>query len=368
MTKPPFKYKTLLRFFALIVVYVGGMSSFMYLKLLGFTEMEAIPTDRRQSMVPFAVGMGLIIAVGIGILELKVFNKWDRFSFRKYSLYKYLLILFTIIGAGAILFFFVLLAHDVPPGPAIRLIPGFLRSEIFLSMFLYLLLFSFFLNLVKVVTEYLGPQAMWGALVGRYNQPKEEDRTFIFIDLTSSTTLAEKMGHVKYSQFIDQCFQLLTRFIYDYDASLYQFVGDEAVLTWYSQTAKKKLAPVRLYYAFEAALKSQREMFIERFGEVPHFKAAVHAGVVTVTEIRSTKTDIVYHGDVLNTTARIMGQCSPLKKDLLVSDVIAEWMQDHQDFDVLLSDSLQLRGKVDETIIYEVKQSRQKLLKFDQQV
>ncbi|MBD0298265.1 MAG: adenylate/guanylate cyclase domain-containing protein [Flavisolibacter sp.] len=206
--------------------------------------------------------------------------------------------------------------------------------------------------MLKTLSEHLGPQALLGALFGRYHQPSEEDRTFIFIDLESSTALAEKLGHVQYSLFIDRCFQVLTGCIYEFRASLYQFVGDEAVLSWKTTTAKKTLAPVRLYYAFAGKLKPERENFIKQFGEAPHFKAAIHAGLVSVTKIRSTKMDIVYHGDVLNTCARIVGECSRLKKDLLISSTVAQWVQSDAEYSVALLDSLLLQGKEAETTIY----------------
>ena len=199
---------------------------------------------------------------------------------------------------------------------------------------------------------------MLGTLFGKYHQPLEEDRTFVFIDLEYSTALAEKLGHVRYSLFIDRCFQVLTECIYEYRASLYQFVGDEAVLSWKTVDAQKTLAPVRLYYAFADKLEAEREHFMSQFGEVPRFKAAVHAGRVSVTKIRSTKMDIVYHGDVLNTCARIVGECSRLKKDLLVSSTVAQWVQNNAAYSVTLLDNLLLRGKESETAVYGVKKRR----------
>jgi adenylate cyclase len=135
---------------------------------------------------------------------------------------------------------------------------------------------------------------------------------------------------------------------------LYQFVGDEAVLSWKTSAVKKTLAPVHLYYAFVRMLESERKAFLDQFGEEPHFKAAIHAGVVTVTTIRSTKMDIVYHGDVLNTCSRIVGECSRLKKDLLVSSAVAPWMENSSQYATSLVDTPLLRGKGAETAIFEV--------------
>ena len=353
------KYQTFFQFLILTVFYVSGINLFMYLKLLGLSELQAATESQRAFMLPTSTIMGLVIALSMGLLELKLFPKWAHFSFRKYLLYKYTVIMLTIIGGAIVIYFlFQVTLLGLSVDAALKSIPPFLRSEMFLSVFIYLLLFSIFLNMLKTVSERLGPQAMLGALFGKYHQPSEEDRTFIFIDLQSSTALAEKLGHVQYSLFIDRCFQILTGCIYEFKASLYQFVGDEAVLSWNTAAAKKTLAPVHLYYAFASSLEAQQKAFMDQFDEQPYFKAAIHAGVVTVTQIRSIKMDIVYHGDVLNTCARIVGECSRLKKDLLVSSTVAQWMQNEAEYSVAFTENLLLRGKGAETAIYEVKKGK----------
>jgi adenylate cyclase len=43
-----------------------------------------------------------------------------------------------------------------------------------------------------------------------------------------------------------------------------------------------------------------------------------------VTEVGRHKKEIAYHGDTINTAARIQGQCKPLNADLLISRTLAE--------------------------------------------
>jgi adenylate cyclase len=351
-----YKYQTLFQFIALTIFYVAGMNTFLFLKMLGVSELEAATEAQRRSMLPTSTIMGLFVAFSIGLLELKLFPKWNNYSFRKYLFYKYALIILTIVGGISVIFFLsAVTIQGLSVGAALKALSLVLRSETVLSIFIYLLLFSILLNMLKTVSELLGPQAMWGALFGKYRQPSEEDRTFIFIDLQSSTSIAEKLGHVQYSLLIHRCFQLLTECMYEFKAALYQFVGDEAVLSWKTATARKTLAPVRLYYAFAQKLEEEEKNFMDQFSEAPRFKAAVHAGLVTITQIRSTKMDIVYHGDVLNTCARIVGECSRLKKDLLVSSTVAQWLQEDPEYSVAFSDSLLLKGKGEETAIFEIK-------------
>lgn len=52
---------------------------------------------------------------------------------------------------------------------------------------------------------------------------------------------------------------------------------------------------------------------------MPVFKAGMHIGTVTAVEIGEIKRDIAYHGDTLNTAARIQSLCNQYQTRLLVS-------------------------------------------------
>jgi adenylate cyclase len=52
---------------------------------------------------------------------------------------------------------------------------------------------------------------------------------------------------------------------------------------------------------------------------LPQFKAGLHCGKVTTGEIGVIKKEIIFTGDVLNTTARIQGLCNHYDVDILVS-------------------------------------------------
>jgi len=90
------------------------------------------------------------------------------------------------------------------------------------------------------VSDKFGQGILVSFLLGKYHRPKEESRIFMFMDLKSSTTYAESLGHIQYSQFIQDCFYDITDVITEHDAKIYQYVGDEVVL-------KGKAEPVGLY-------------------------------------------------------------------------------------------------------------------------
>jgi adenylate cyclase len=65
--------------------------------------------------------------------------------------------------------------------------------------------------------------------------------------------------------------------------------------------------------------KKRSSYYQDCYELVPQFKAGVHGGMVTAVEIGDIKRDIAYHGDVLNTAARLQGLCNRYDQYLLVS-------------------------------------------------
>lgn len=83
-----------------------------------------------------------------------------------------------------------------------------------------------------MVSQKFGPGVLWNMFIGKYRNPKEEERVFMFLDLKPSTSIAEKLGHINFCRFIQDCFADLTLVITKHSVEIYQYVGDEAVLSW----------------------------------------------------------------------------------------------------------------------------------------
>jgi len=85
----------------------------------------------------------------------------------------------------------------------------YLSSPPFIWNLLYWCISTMIALFILQVSDKFGQGVLMKFLVGLYHKPKEEIRIFMFPDLTSSTTLAEKLGHIKYSQLIQDCFLTL---------------------------------------------------------------------------------------------------------------------------------------------------------------
>jgi len=154
---------------------------------------------------------------------------------------------------------------------------------------------------------------------GRYHRPHLEDRFFLFIDVRGSTTLAERIGAVAVHRFLATVFRLASDPIDDYGGEIYQYVGDEMVVTWASAEGGREARPIACFFAIAGALEGARPEFEREFGVAPQVRAALHAGVVISGEIGESKREIVFHGDVMNTAARLEQVTRELGRPFLVS-------------------------------------------------
>ena len=169
------------------------------------------------------------------------------------------------------------------------------------------------------ISDKLGQGILVNYLLGKYHTPKEEKRIFMFLDLVSSTEYAEKLGHIKYSMLIQDCFSDLTNIVIKCDARIYQYVGDEVVLTWELNKGIKDNNCIRTFFEFEQVLHNKEEYYKNKYGFVPEFKTGLNYGIVMVAEIGEMKKELAYYGDAINIAARIRSSCNRLRKKVLIS-------------------------------------------------
>ncbi len=182
-----------------------------------------------------------------------------------------------------------------------------------------------FLTVVALqVHEKYGPGVLRRMLLGRYHQPREEERIFMFVDIKSSTTIAEHLGHVRFFNLLNDFFRDITNPILYSSGEVYQYVGDEVVLSWTMEKGLSKANCIRCFFGMQEAVNRRAHRYRERYGVVPEFKAGLHCGPVTTGEIGVIKKDIVFSGDVMNTTSRIQSMCNEYGVKILFSKYLMD--------------------------------------------
>lgn len=95
---------------------------------------------------------------------------------------------------------------------------------------------------------------------------------------------------------------------------------------------------------------------MNKYGVSPEFRAGIHHGTVMAGEVGVIKKDIIYSGDVLNTTSRIQEQCKHFSVDLLISKETFDLLPSKNAFELEMIGNLELRGKQTKIEIGSIKE------------
>jgi adenylate cyclase len=224
----------------------------------------------------------------------------------------------------------------------------------FIVYLIYYALMNVLLICTNQVNKKYGPGVLIPLLMGHYSKPFEEERIFLFMDLKSSTTLAEVMGNFKYSRFIRDAFLDIDLMLAPYFGEVYQYVGDEVIISWPVEQGMAGLNSINFFYACQKRLQFRSAYYLKNYGYVPEFKGGLHLGVVTAVEIGNTKREIAFHGDTLNTTARIQSLCNQYGKNLLASSAFAKWVERADSVRLEPIAEVNLRGKLQACLVVSV--------------
>ena len=240
---------------------------------------------------------------------------------------------------------------------------AFLRSERyrefvfdgrFLMGVLGLTLMSFVISFVVQVNRMLGRGTLLALLLGRYRRPVSEDRIFMFLDLRNSTAMTERLGDAGFNALKNDFYYDLSEPVLQTGGRIYEYVGDEVVITWTYRNGLKAGNCIRCFFMIEREVWRSRQEYFDRYGIVPEFKAGLHGGPVVTSEIGDLRKDIVHSGDTVNTASRIESQCRPLGRKLLISGSLLARMPEN--LGLILEDlgPVELRGKEVDVRLFSV--------------
>jgi len=298
---------------------------------------------------------GLITGLLIGVMEILYFNTlFIQKSFSKKIIYKsiiYLLIniLFLLITS--------LIINSLTTGFDRRAWQNIWTSFFtysFWSIEIYIAAVIIVSQFYTEVSESIGQGVLVNFFTGKYHTPVEEERIYMFLDMKSSTTIAESLGHVKYFEMLREYYFDLSDPIVKHSGEIYQYVGDEIIVSWKLKSGLENNNCIQCFFAMKAAIKKQTKRYIEKFGVLPEFKAGFHLGKVTTGEIGVIKKDIIFTGDVLNTTARIQGLCNTYKVDILISDDLRKKLTLNSQFKIKTLGENELRGRDEKIELFTI--------------
>jgi adenylate cyclase len=292
----------------------------------------------------FAVGAG--ISLTMGGLELYAF--WR--VFRALPLWGAIL-LRTVVYAPVVLGVFVgvsaLFAPYLPPSDVrVMLVPvlGLAAGALLVG------------STVVTILRLVGGRVLLNLLSGRYHHPREEERIFLFLDLVGSTTLAEKLGAMRFHRLLNDFYVDLAAPIRATGGEVNAYVGDEVIVTWPLRDPGRNRRCLECYFGIVDRIRELRPRYEREYGLTPGFRVGIHGGPVVAGEVGEHRRQVVFLGDVVNTASRVQAECKARERDLLVTRELLDrielppWLE---------TDGLgraRLRGKEQEVELCEVRE------------
>jgi adenylate cyclase len=319
--------------------------------------------DKYQFDVGSFISIGLLpgILAGIigGSLLLLLWSKWLRemkYGYALLSIFLTYSILFLFIYGAASVFYGYYRSSNIASEVSLSEAVNFYFWNVsgIVSYFTWMGVVILTLIFMQVSDKY-GPGIFTAMLKGEYFQPKRQTRIFMFLDLNSSTQIAEILGEFTYFNFLKDTIKTITPAILNYQGEIYQYVGDEVVISWKVEGVKNTVNCLLCFLEIERKLKEMAPFFEGNYGIQPVFKAGIHYGTVMTGEIGVVKREIAHSGDVLNTAARIRSKCTELRVNLLFSEHLLKTLRASPDqFNIVKMGSIPLRGKRNPLNLYSL--------------
>ena len=309
------KFRTKRRWGIIRDYIVGWTLAFLFLSIvrgIGTIELSSVQFEFWETVIVSFI-FGPIFGSISGYVQILTEEKY----YRRVSIYR--LLGFRLVYATLFVFILVLLSYFMVTqffGEA----KGFLAFAFEPGsgpIYFYIVTVDVLMLIVRQVNLMLGENNLSKLLRGKFYSPREEERIFMFLDLQASTKHAENLGHIKYSKMIQDCFNDLG-VVVENEAEIYQYVGDEVILTWQLKAGLRNQNCLNAFFNFKNQLLKKQDYYQKNYYCLPFFKAGLHAGIVTVTEVGKYKKEIAYHGDTINTAARIQGKCNDFNQDFLI--------------------------------------------------
>ena len=297
----------------------------------------------------------LFISFIIGFLLVSVLRKFLRHTS---PLFHFFVKTVILIIAGLVMSFFIYITYEMIIGhrtfnTSIKRFldntfhAGWIVPKMVEWSVLYILT-----QLAIEINEKYSPGVFIDIMMGKYLQPREENRILIFVDLRNSTPIAEKLGN-NYFEFIRDFIFCISAGIMEHDGRIYQYVGDEIVAWWPSSKTNAKKAVDSLIES-RKILNTNTDVFMRNYDIVPEYKAGMHAGPITVGQVGISKKELVMSGNTINTASRIRSACNDVNQKFLVSKEVIDLLE-MKDWQSESMGEVDLKGKNENIELFALK-------------
>ena len=317
--------------------------------------------DGIGSWIPFVNTwiIGVIIAIIVALIELLVLTG----NTRNLSFYKILsirIILYTVLITGTILLVMIfsrMLQYDLNFRQVCQSaeFQNYMNEEFLMGNFFALMLITIVIFIMQMRRK-IGPEILMGFISGKNYHPREVERIVMFVQVQKIKSTIEKLGRLKFFQYLNDIIFDLTESVLFHKGNIYEYVENEVLLIWEVKKGTENANCIRTFFEILEVFEANKINYFEKYGIVPSFKASLHVGKMIMGEIGDVKSEISYHGDVMNTASRILGKTSS-ENNFLISADLMEMIQLPELYQKIPMGKFDLRGKHEEVELYSLKES-----------
>jgi len=213
-----------------------------------------------------AFGIGLIGGLVISFTELEIFDSQKRkLSFLKnFVLKTFIYFTFFALLIPLVIGFNESIYYDLGFWEHIigEKFQNFIFEEDYIISLMYSLLFIALIIFTRQMSFKMGQGILLSYITGRFHEPREVQRIIMFLDLRSSTSIAEKLGDIRYHDFLYEFFHDITNSILITKGNIYRYVGDQIVVTWKYQQGLKNANCIKAYFNIKNRMHHLKEKYI----------------------------------------------------------------------------------------------------------
>ena len=311
--------------------------------------------DERQLLFSALRGftVGVLIGAGVGVGEELIFPRWSRtMAFARLSVVRiggYSLLMITALTAVNAVDRSVVLGLGPFDSVANYAIEGGLWRDLIFA-FIAAAITTSFLQVRKLHN----PGEIRRLLTGRYHYPVEETRIFLFADVVGSTGIAERLGHMAYSSFLRDCFSDISEAILAWKGEVYQHAGDSVLVTWRMHKGTRAAACLQCFFDMIQLLERREDDYRRKYDTIPRLRAGIHGGDVVTTWVGEARKDLAFHGDTMNTAARVEGLCKELGAQCLVTELVYKAIELPPHLEAQSVGEVKIRGRMAALRVYSV--------------
>ena len=126
------------------------------------------------------------------------------------------------------------------------------------------------------------------------------------------------------------------------------------LVTWRMHKGTRSAACVQCFFDMIQLLERRQDDYRRQYDTVPRLRGGIHGGDVVTTWVGEARKDLAFHGDTMNTAARVEAACKELHAQCLVSELIYEAIELPPHLEARSVGEVELRGRTEALPLYAV--------------